>query len=221
MSTSVLVVDDQMLVRGGIVALLNSQPDLTVVGEAEDGAEAVELAARLSPDVIMMDIRMPVMDGVTATKRILADNDNGVAVLVLTTFALDEQVYAALRAGASGFLLKDTPPEELVRAVRTVAAGDALLSPSITRKLIGEFARQRPVPLPQGGRLTSLTYRENEVALLVARGFTNADIAEQLYVSEATVKTHLNRAMGKMELSSRAQVVAAVYEAGLLTPGNQ
>lgn len=221
MSTSVLVVDDQMLVRGGIVALLNSQPDLTVVGEAEDGAEAVELAARLSPDVIMMDIRMPVMDGVTATKRILAENDNGVAVLVLTTFALDEQVYAALRAGASGFLLKDTPPEELVRAVRTVAAGDALLSPSITRKLIGEFARQRPVPLTQGGRLTGLTYRENEVALLVARGFTNADIAEQLYVSEATVKTHLNRAMGKMELSSRAQVVAAVYEAGLLTPGNQ
>lgn len=213
MTTSVLVVDDQDLVREGLVALLDAQPDLLVVGEAPDGAQAVALASSLNPDVVMMDIRMPVMDGVTATERIISAGARS-AVLILTTFDLDEHVYAALKAGASGFLLKDTPPEQLVQAVRLVAAGDALLAPSVTRRLINEFAT-RPIAtvLP-----ADLTERENEIVVRVARGLTNAQIGKELFLSEATVKTGLGKVMTKLGLSSRAQVVAAVYEAGLLLP---
>jgi DNA-binding NarL/FixJ family response regulator len=217
MSTSVLVVDDQVLVRAGFVALLNAQADLEVVGEADDGEQAVRLASVLRPDVVLMDVRMPRKDGVTATREILAKQD-GTAILMLTTFDLDEHVFAALRAGASGFLLKDTPPEDLVRAVRLVASGEALLAPSVTRRLISEFAA-----LPEPGRrpeeFAGLTERETEVVVLVAKGLSNGDISRSIFLSEATVKTHLNRAMTKLKLSSRAQVVAAAYEAGLVKPG--
>ncbi|MEV0255927.1 response regulator transcription factor [Streptomyces sp. NPDC050732] len=225
----VLVVDDQFLIRAGLVGLLRAAPGIEVVGEAGDGDEAVELAARTSPDVVLMDIRMPGTNGITATAKILQQAaDPAPRVLVLTTFDLDEYVYGALRAGASGFLLKDSGPERLLAAVAAVGGGDALFAPSVTRRLVEAFARQGAGPEDAGPEwarsrrppdLAALTLREAEVLKLVARGLTNADIAERLYISEATVKTHLNRTMSKLDLDSRAQAVVVAYESGLVTPG--
>jgi DNA-binding NarL/FixJ family response regulator len=221
MSVRVVVADDQLLVRAGFRVLVDSAPDLEVIGEAGDGVEAVELARRERPDVVLMDIRMPRMDGLEATRRIVADELlGGVRVLVLTTFDLDEYVYEALRAGASGFLLKDTPPADLLAAVRVVAAGDALLAPSVTRRLIQEFAR-RPEPAAVApAALDALTDREREVLALVARGLSNAEIAERLYVSAATTKTHVSRVLAKLQARDRAQLVMVAYETGLVTPGS-
>ncbi|MBB3725672.1 response regulator [Nonomuraea dietziae] len=217
----VLVVDDQILIRAGLAALIRAVPDLDVVGEAASGEESVGMAAATRPDVILMDIRMPGMNGVTATERILAaEHDHRPLVLILTTFDLDEYVYSALRVGASGFLLKDTPPERLIAAIRTVASGDMLFAPSVTRRLIEAYTR-RPTPAaaPPSPELGSLTAREAEVLKLVGHALSNTEIASRLCVSAATVKTHLNRAMTKLNLTSRAQAVALAYEAGLVTPG--
>ena len=214
----VAVVDDQALVRGGFRVLVDSAPDLQVVGEASDGAQAVELALAERPDVVLMDIRMPSMDGLEATRRILAADNHQVRVLVLTTFDLDEYVFAALKAGASGFLLKDTPPSALLAGIRTVAAGDALLSPSITRHLIEEYVRHPQEPATPPALLESLTDREIEVLTLVARGWSNAEIAERLYVSPATAKTHLSRLLLKLEARDRAQLIVMAYESGLVSP---
>jgi DNA-binding NarL/FixJ family response regulator len=218
--TSVLVADDQVLIRAGLAALIRAAPGLEVAGEASDGLEAVELARRTRPDVVLMDIRMPGLDGVQATARLLAeDSPHRPRVLVLTTFDLDEYVYAALSAGASGFLLKDTPPQRLLAAVHTVAGGDMLIAPSITRRLVEAYARQvQPPPAPAPAALECLTGRETEVLRLVGRGLANGEIAERLVVSEATVKTHLNRAMAKLGLASRAQAVVLCYESGLVVP---
>jgi DNA-binding NarL/FixJ family response regulator len=214
--TSVLVVDDQVLIRAGLAALIRAAPGLDVAGEASDGAEAVTMAAELRPNVILMDVRMPGLNGTDATARILAAaTAHPPKVLILTTFDLDEYVYAALRAGASGFLLKETSPERLLSAIHVVAGGDSLFAPSITRRLIEAYA---PRSAPAAG-LESLTPRESEVLRLVATGRTNADIAGELYVSEATVKSHLNRLMSKLDLSSRAQAVVVAYETGLVVPG--
>ena len=214
----VAVVDDQALVRGGFRVLVDSAPDLQVVGEASDGVQAVELALAERPDVVLMDIRMPSMDGLEATRRILAADNHQVRVLVLTTFDLDEYVFAALKAGASGFLLKDTPPSALLAGIRTVAAGDALLSPSITRHLIEEYVRHPQQPATPPALLESLTDREIEVLTLVARGWSNAEIAERLYVSPATTKTHLSRLLLKLEARDRAQLIVMAYESGLVSP---
>ncbi|MGW7067785.1 response regulator [Streptomyces sp. NPDC054855] len=223
--TRVLVVDDQFLIRAGLVGLLRAAPGIEVVGEAGDGAEAVALAATTRPDVILMDIRMPGMSGIVATEKILAEApEPPPRVLVLTTFDLDEYVYGALRAGASGFLLKDSGPERLLAAVAAVGGGDALFAPSVTCRLVEAFARQAGAgssgdcaePPPD---LRALTLREVEVLKLIATGLSNADIADRLYISEATVKTHLNRTMSKLDLDSRAQAVVVAYETGLVTPG--
>ena len=217
----VLVADDQTLVRAGFRVLVESAPDLEVVGEAGDGVEAVELARRELPDVVLMDIRMPRMDGLEATRRIVAlDRAEGIRVLVLTTFDLDEYVYEALRAGASGFLLKDTPPADLLAAIRVVAAGDALLAPSVTRRLIAEFARRPEPSAVTPAALAALTDREREVLALVARGLSNAEIAELLVVSGATAKTHVSRVLTKLHARDRAQLVMLAYETGLVTPGS-
>jgi DNA-binding NarL/FixJ family response regulator len=217
----VLVADDQTLVRAGFRVLVESAPDLEVVGEAGDGVEAVELARRELPDVVLMDIRMPRMDGLEATRRIVAlDRAEGIRVLVLTTFDLDEYVYEALRAGASGFLLKDTPPADLLAAIRVVAAGDALLAPSVTRRLIAEFARRPEPSAVTPAALAALTDREREVLALVARGLSNAEIAELLVVSGATAKTHVSRVLAKLHARDRAQLVMLAYETGLVTPGS-
>jgi DNA-binding NarL/FixJ family response regulator len=217
----VLVADDQTLVRAGFRVLVESAPDLEVVGEAGDGAEAVELARQRLPDVVLMDIRMPRMDGLEATRRIVAlDRAEAVRVLVLTTFDLDEYVYQALRAGASGFLLKDTPPADLLAAIRVVAAGDALLAPSVTRRLIAEFARRPQPSAVTPAALAALTDREREVLALVARGLSNAEIAEALVVSGATAKTHVSRVLAKLGARDRAQLVMLAYETGLVTPGS-
>jgi DNA-binding NarL/FixJ family response regulator len=222
MTIRVVVADDQALVRSGFSALLADEPDIDVVGEASNGAEAVALAASERPDVMLMDVRMPVMDGLEATRRITGDESlAGTRVVILTTFDLDEYVHEALRAGASGFLLKDTLPVDLLNAVRVVAAGDALISPRITRRLIEEFAR-RPDPsaaATASAALDQLTDREREVLELVARGQSNAEIAAQLYVSHATVKTHVSRLLMKLDVRDRAQLVMIAYETGVVSPG--
>jgi DNA-binding NarL/FixJ family response regulator len=213
----VVIADDQALMRGGFRMILDAAGDIEVVGEAIDGADAVRAFVRLHPDVVVMDVRMPSMDGIEATRRITAADETA-KILILTTFDLDEYVYDALRAGASGFMLKDRPPEELVAAVRVVAAGEALLSPSVTRKLIAEFAN-RPTPPPAPDGLDELTEREREVLLLMAEGASNAEIAARLFVAETTVKTHVAHVLRKLELRDRAQAVVLAYESGLVRPG--
>jgi DNA-binding NarL/FixJ family response regulator len=214
----VMVVDDQSLMRTGFRMILDAETDLEVVGEAVDGADAVDQHARLGPDVVVMDVRMPNMDGIEATRRLTAANSPA-RVLILTTFDLDEYVYDAIRAGASGFMLKDRPAEELVAAVRVVAAGEALLAPSVTRRLIEEFAARPTVPAtPQG--LDELTERERDVLVLMARGHSNAEIAQELFVAETTVKTHVGHVLQKLRLRDRAQAVVAAYESGLVEPGS-
>jgi DNA-binding NarL/FixJ family response regulator len=215
--TRVLIVDDQALVRAGFRVILESQPDLEVVGEAGDGRTAIEAAQALRPHVVLMDIRMPALDGIEATRRILR-GASSTRVLILTTFDLDEYVYEALRAGASGFLLKDAGRDELIQAIRVIAAGDALLAPSITRRLIEDFAR-RPPAGERPGVLGELTPRELEVLRLIARGHSNGDIARTLVVSDATVKTHITRIFAKLSLHDRAQAVVLAYESGLVQPG--
>jgi DNA-binding NarL/FixJ family response regulator len=217
--TTILIADDQALVRVGLRKILESEPELTVVGEASDGEEAVEGARRLRPDVVLMDIRMPVLDGIEATRRIAAAQA-GTRVLMLTTFALDTYVYDALRAGASGFMLKDSPPEEIAAAVRIVAGGDALLAPAITRAVVEEFARQRPAAAPTPTpALAGLTPREREVLDLLARGLSNPEICKRLVISEATTKTHVARILQKLDLRDRVQAVIYAYESGLVAPG--
>ena len=215
----VVIADDQALVRAGFRALLDAQPDIEVVGEAADGLEAVEQVRALEPDVVLMDIRMPELDGIEATRRVLAASDDGPKVLMLTTFDLNEYVYDALRAGASGFLLKDVPPEQLADGIRVVAGGDALLAPSITRRLIQEFAQAGPPSGPPPKGLDELTARELEVFKLVARGLSNAEIAAELVVSETTVKTHVARLLMKLGLRDRVQAVVLAYETGVAMPG--
>jgi DNA-binding NarL/FixJ family response regulator len=218
MSIRVLIADDQQLVRAGFTMILDAEADVDVVGEASDGREAVSEVRRLRPDVVLMDIRMPELDGIEATRQ-LAGSEDAPRILILTTFDLDEYVYEALRAGASGFLLKDTPPEQLVEAIRVVAGGDALLSPSVTKRVIEEFvARKRPAQSKPRG-LDELTAREHEVLTLVARGLSNAEIARELWVSETTVKTHVARMLMKLGLRDRVQAVVLAYEAGVVEPG--
>jgi DNA-binding NarL/FixJ family response regulator len=218
----VLLADDQAMVRQGFGALLNAQEGMTVVGEAINGEEALRSCRDLRPDVVLMDVRMPVMDGLEATRRLM-NPPGGVGhrprVLMLTTFDLDDYVYESLRAGASGFLLKDATAGDLVAAVRIVAAGESLLSPSVTRKLIEEFVRQPRRDRPQPDRLTGLTPREVDVVRMIARGLSNREIAEALVVAEQTVKTHVGRILTKLDLRDRAQVVVTAYESGLVTPG--
>jgi DNA-binding NarL/FixJ family response regulator len=225
---SVLLADDQPLLRRGFRMILEAEPGLTVTGEAGDGAEAVEVARRVRPDVVLMDIRMPGTDGIEATRRITAA-EPGVRVLVLTTFDLDEYAFGALRAGASGFLLKDVRPHELVAAVRTVASGDAVVSPRVTRRLLEEYAQQLPVggggadgdadPASRFPQLSSLTEREREVLAVVAQGLSNTEIAASLFVSETTVKSHVGRILAKLGLRDRVQIVVLAYESGLVRPG--
>lgn len=215
-----MLVDDQAMVRAGFRMIVETEDDITVVGEAADGREAIELVGRCSPDVVLMDIRMPHLDGITATERITA-MPNAPRVLILTTFDLDDHVYAALRAGAGGFLLKDAPPEQLVDAVRVIARGDGLLAPSVTRLLIDEIARRPPPdPAAKVPGIDELTERELDVMRLVSRGLSNGEIAEALFLGEATVKTHVGRVLAKLGLRDRVQVVVAAYESGLVAPGD-
>lgn len=220
----VIIVDDQAMVRAGFAALLAAQPDIDVVGEAPDGRQGVEVARVTHPDVVLMDVRMPELDGLSAAREIL-DPPPGVVhrpkVLMLTTFDVDDYVYEALRAGASGFLLKDAPPADLIAAVRIVAAGEALLAPSVTRRLIADFAASRPAPRSDrvALRLNGLTPRETEVLELIARGLSNQEIAARLVLAEQTVKTHIGRVLAKLDLRDRAQAVIFAYESGLVTPG--
>ncbi|MFK4039850.1 response regulator [Nonomuraea wenchangensis] len=215
----VLIADDQGMVRTGFTVFLSAQPDIQVVGEAADGREAVRRAAELAPDVVLMDVRMPVMNGLEATRELLAGGGRSPKVLILTTFDLDDYVYEALRAGASGFLLKDASAAQLAEAVRVVAAGDALLAPQVTRRLIHEFARLG-VPRPAAGRrLAELTERETEVLTLVAQALSNQEIADKLFVAEQTVKTHVGRVLMKLGLRDRAQAIVWAYENGLVRPG--
>ena len=219
MSIRVLVVDDQELFRAGLRLVLRPQQDIELVGEAADGTEALTLAARLRPNIVLMDLRMPHLDGIEATRRLVAAGDDAPRVLALTTYGDDKHIYAALHAGASGFLLKDTPPEELVAAIRIIARGDALLSPSVTRSIIEGYVRAYPTPQPDT-QLDRLTPRELEVLKLVARGHSNAEIARTLVVSEATAKTHLARILMKLHLRDRVHAVVFAYETGLVQPGH-
>ncbi len=214
----VLVADDQAMVRAGFAALLAAQPDLEVVGQAENGAEAVSLAAATAPDVVLMDVRMPVLDGIAATRQVLAATP-ATRVVVLTTFDVDDYVLDAIRAGASGFLLKDSPPDDLVAAVRVVARGDALLAPSVTRRLIERLA-VHPGQMASQAALPELTQREREVLVEVAKGLSNREIAAALVIAEQTVKTHVSRVLGKLGLRDRAQAVVAAYESGLVVAGD-
>jgi len=215
----VLLADDQALVRAGFHALLDAQDEIEVIGEAADGREAVDLTRALTPDVVLMDIRMPTLDGIAATREIVAEPAlAGVRIVILTTFELDEYVFDAIRAGAAGFLVKDTKPADLIEAVRVVAGGEALLSPSVTRRLIGEFAAHAKEP-PSSALLDELTDREREVMALAAAGLSNEQIAERLVVSSATAKTHVSRAMIKLGARDRAQLVVIAYESGLVRPG--
>ena len=214
----VVIVDDQSLVRAGFKMVLAAQSDMAVVGEAGDGAEALRLLAHTPADVVVMDIRMPVMDGVEATRR-LCSTESGPRVLVLTTFDTDADAFAALQAGASGFLLKNVPPEELLSAIRVVALGEAVVAPRITRRLLDRFAGQLTVPSTEDNRIGQLTDREREVLLLVAQGLSNAEIAERLFVAETTVKTHVGRVLTKLDLRDRVQAVVLAYETGLIRPG--
>jgi DNA-binding NarL/FixJ family response regulator len=217
----IVVADDHEVVRSGFAELLDTQPDLVVVGTASNGREAVRISRELQADVVVMDIRMPGMDGIEATRLLARDGPGGPHVLVLTTFDLDEYVYDALRAGASGFLLKDVTAERLIDAVRVVAAGDALLAPVITRRLISEFA-QRPLPKQQSAvAFDELTARETQVLQLVAGGLSNSEIARQLVITEETVKTHVSRVLGKLGLRDRTQAVVVAYESGLVVPGSR
>jgi DNA-binding NarL/FixJ family response regulator len=209
----VVVVDDQVLVRTGFSMLINSQPDLEVVGEAGDGVEAIDLLARTAADVVLMDVRMPRLDGVEATRRIVAEHPDGPKVVVLTTFDLDEYAFVALQAGASGFLLKDALPEDLLRAIRAVHAGDAVVAPSTTKRLIARYVK-RGVPSPPNAGVEALTGREREVWLAIARGLTNGEIAETLFVSEATVKTHVGNILAKTGVRDRVALVVLAYECG-------
>jgi DNA-binding NarL/FixJ family response regulator len=219
-SIRVVVVDDQALVRGGLAMVLGHQDDIEVVAEAGTGVEAISAARTHRPDVILMDIRMPIMDGLEATSRIVEEADWGVRVLILTTFDPDEYVYRALRAGASGFVLKDIPPAELVTAVRTVADGGALLAPSITRRLIGQFAERLAVDSALSVRIERLTEREREVVSAIARGSSNAEIGEELFIGAATVKSHVSSILTKLGLRDRAQCVVSAYESGLVQAGD-
>jgi len=214
------VVDDQALVRTGFSMILGTEPDLEVVCEASNGREAVELCRRHRPDVVLMDIRMPELDGIEATRLIIADADNHTKVLILTTFDIDEYVYEAIRAGASGFLLKDTPPDELIAAVRVLAAGEALLAPSVTRRLIEEFVAASTGFSTAPG-LAELTDRETEVLKMMARGLSNQEIAGELYLGETTIKTHVSRVLMKLDVRDRVQAVIKAYESGLVRPGQQ
>jgi DNA-binding NarL/FixJ family response regulator len=214
----VLIADDQALVRAGFRAILETQDDLEVVGEAEDGAEAVALARELRPDVVLMDVRMPGIDGIEATARLLRDGD-APRVLMLTTFDLDEYVYEAMKAGASGFLLKDAPRDQLLGGVRTVASGDALLAPALVRRLVEDFVRRPPPGAGPPAELDELSERELEVLTLIARGLSNAEIASRLFVSEATVRTHVTHILAKLGLRDRVQAVVLAYETGLVQPG--
>jgi DNA-binding NarL/FixJ family response regulator len=220
MSVRVLLVDDQALIRAGFRMILEAEEDIEVVGECADGTQAIDSVARLKPDVVLMDIRMPEMDGIEATRRIVGrDGDTPVRVLMLTTFDLDEYVYDALRAGASGFLLKDVPADQLVAGIRMIAAGEALLAPSVTRRLIAEFSRTAPSRSEALPSLDELTPRELEVFKLLARGLSNAELAEELVVSETTVKTHVARVLMKLGVRDRVQAVVLAYESGLVAPG--
>jgi DNA-binding NarL/FixJ family response regulator len=216
-SARVLIADDQALVRAGFHKLLETA-GIDVVGEAADGREAVDMARALRPSIVLMDIRMPRLDGIEATRLLTADAE-GIRVLILTTFGLDDYVYDALRAGASGFMLKDAPPEELLAAIEVVARGDALIAPAVTRSVIEEFVRRSPAPTPAPPRIDELTEREREVLELLARGLSNAEIAERLVVSTGTVKTHVAHVLGKLGLRDRVQAVILAYESGLITPG--
>jgi DNA-binding NarL/FixJ family response regulator len=217
--TSVLIADDQALVRMGLRKVFETEPDMTVAGDAADGEEAVAAVRRLRPDVILMDIRMPALDGIEATRRITAAQP-AARIVILTTFGLDTYVYESLRAGASGFMLKDAPPEEITAAVRVVAAGDALLAPSVTRSVIEEFARRPPEPRAEPAALNELTPREREVFGLLVRGLSNPEICEQLVISEATAKTHVARILQKLGLRDRVQAVIFAYESGLVDRGS-
>ena len=219
MAIRVVVVDDQALVRAGFEVLVNSASDLEVVGEARNGAEAVTVVAQTNPDVVLMDVRMPTMDGIEATRLITSSpSRRRTRILMLTTFDLDEYVFEALRAGASGFLLKDTPPVDLLGAIRVIAAGDALLAPSVTRRLIAEFTSRPAAPTPAPD-LQRLTEREYEVLLAIAHGSSNAEIADELHMSLATVKSHVSRILAKLDARDRTQLVVLAYQSGLVTPG--
>jgi DNA-binding NarL/FixJ family response regulator len=215
----VLIADDHELMRNGLRAILDAQQDIEVVGEAEHGALAVENAIRLHPDVVIMDIRMPRLDGIEATKRLAVQGEKAPKVLVLTTFDLDEYVYQALRAGAAGFLLKDTPPRQLAEAVRTIAAGESLLAPAVTKRLIERYVSRPPGDTARRERFAELTERELEVLQLITRGLSNAEIGARLFLSEATVKTHVTRILTKLGVRDRVQAVVLAYETGLVQPG--